>query len=206
MALVDVGADRRAGILTQAGVLAALAKPQFDSPVFRGLFVLQYLMCEQMPPPPPDVPPLADPKAGDPPRTTRQRQEQSHSPPTCAACHKRIDGIGFGFEHYDAVGHWRTQDNGVPVDATGEFVGTLDMDGKFDGAVDMARKLAGSAQVRACAATQWFRYAFGRIETPDDACALAPLVDAFEASRGDMKALVVSIATSDAFRFRQVTP
>jgi hypothetical protein len=192
--------------MTQVGVMSALAKPLYDSPVFRGLFVLEYLMCEQMPPPPPDVPPLADPKPTDPPRTTRQRQEASHSPPTCAACHRRIDGIGFGFEHYDAIGRWRTQENGVTVDATGEFVGTRDLDGKFDGAPDMARKLAASAQVRECVATQWFRYAFARIESAADACARKPLVDAFEASRGDMKALLVSIATSDAFRFRQVSP
>ena len=53
--------------------------------------------------------------------TTRQKFEQHLNTPVCGACHKTIDGIGFGFENYDAVGAYRTEENGIPVDASGEI-------------------------------------------------------------------------------------
>ncbi len=200
-ALVETPPGQRAGILTQAGIMAALAKTITDSPVHRGVFVLDHLLCTQIPDPPADIPPLPEPRVGEPARTTRQRVEQSHSNPTCAACHKMIDGIGFGFENYDAIGRYRTKENGIAVDSSGEFVGT-DIDGRFDGAVDMGRKLAKSGQVMDCVAKQWFRYGFGRVEAPADACALSPIQDGFRASGGDMKGLLLTMVKSDAFRYR----
>jgi hypothetical protein len=202
MELVDVGAGKRAGILTQAGVLAAHAKPGVDSPVHRGLFVLDRLLCTKLPDPPGNVPPLEETRPGDPPKTTRQRFEQSHSPPECAVCHKLIDGVGFGFGHYDAVGRWRNDEGGVPVDVRSALAGTRDIDGPFTGAIELGARLARSEQVAACVATQWFRYGFGRTETEADACALAPIARALAGSNGDMKALLVAIVKSDAFRYR----
>lgn len=206
MGLVDVGNGKRSGILTQAGVMAAFAKTMVDSPVFRGLFVMRQFLCMDVGNPPENVPALGEPNAGEAPKTMRQRQEQSHNLPACIGCHKSIDGIGFGFGHYDAVGAWRDKDNGIDVDATGELVATRDANGKFDGAVELGQKLAKSGQVQQCVSTQWFRYAFGRAETDDDACALRPIVEKFASSQGDMKQLVRAIATSDAFRYRHATP
>lgn len=202
--LVDVGSGKRAGLLTQAGIMAAFAKTMVDSPVFRGLYVMRQFLCLDVGNPPKDVPTFSEiPASGEAPMTTRARQTQSHAAPTCASCHKLIDGIGFAFEHYDAAGAWRDQDNGIAVDATGELVGTQDVDGKYDGALELAGKLAKSRQVDQCVATHWFRYAFGRAETDDDDCALKPIVDEFVASGGDVKHLVRTIATSDAMRFRR---
>ena len=116
--LVEVDGAHRAGILTQAGLLAGLAGPVNDSPVKRGVLVLNSLLCQTPPPPPAGVNtnvPGFDPSA---PSTTRSRLETQHAVGSCAGCHTRIDGIGFAFDHYDAVGQWRDQENGLPVDAS----------------------------------------------------------------------------------------
>ena len=42
-----------------------------------------------------------------------------------------MDKIGFGFEHFDAVGRWRDQESGKPIDASGEIVGA-DVPGTFE--------------------------------------------------------------------------
>jgi hypothetical protein len=172
--------------------------------VFRGLFVMEHLLCTELKAPQ-GIPPLEEPKAGDPPRTTRQRHEQSHSPPTCAVCHKQIDGIGFGFGNFDAIGQWRDTENGVPVDARGELVGAGDADGPFSGVAELAQRLAGSARVGECVTNQWFRYAFGRVESAGDRCARRSIQDELVDAKGDMKALLLAIVKSDAFRFRPPT-
>lgn len=202
--LVELNSAQRSGILTQPAVMAAFAKPMTDSATFRGLFVMRQMLCQETGEPPPGVSTtIPAPAPGSAPVTTRQQQERSHAAPTCAACHKRIDGIGFAFSHYDAVGAWRDQDNGLPVDASGEMVGTRDLNGPFRGAKELGTKLAGSAQVKQCVASHWFRWSFGRTETDADSCALLPIVNEFVSSKGDFKKLLKAIATSDAFRYRQ---
>lgn len=158
MELVDVGADKRSGILTQAGLMAAFAKPTTNSPVFRGLFVMNQLLCAETGAAPLNIPSLSiETKPGESPMTMRQRQTQSHAAASCAACHKLIDGIGigFGFEHYDAVGAWRDKDNGITVDSSGELVGIGDVDGTFDGVVQLGEGLSSSVQVQQCVVTNW---------------------------------------------------
>jgi hypothetical protein len=82
--------------------------------------------------------------------------------------------------------------------------GSDDMDGEFDGAVELAQRLAGSEQVQACVAQQWFRFALGRLETEDDQCAFDHMTEAFDASDHDVRSLVRTIVLSDSFRFRRV--
>jgi hypothetical protein len=115
-----------------------------------------------------------------------------------------MDGIGLGFESYDPVGRWRTQDQGLPIDASGNIVATDDANGAFNGGVELAAKLAGSAEVRGCVVRQWFRYANGRSEIPNDACTLGTLNQQFDSEGHDMRELLVNIVMSDAFRYRMV--
>src|SRR4029079_7387232 len=138
-----------------------------------------------------------DPKPG---ATTRERFATHETIASCAACHKSIDGIGMGFEAYDAIGAFRTMDEGQPVDAKGTLLGAPEITGPFDGAVQLAGKLAGTKQVQQCMARQWFRFALGRFEAASDGCSLKSMFDAFEASGHDVRQLLASIATSDAFR------
>jgi hypothetical protein len=199
---VDLDPAQRAGLLTRAAFLATHAHENQTSPVARGVAVLRNVLCVALPDPPPNVdnaPP--DPKPG---ATTRERFAAHESIASCAACHKSIDGIGMGFEAYDAIGAWRTMDAGRVVDATGNVVGAPELAGPFDGAVALSKKLAGSAQVQQCVARQWFRFALGRMETASDGCSLKAMFDGFQASGHDVRKLLASVATSDAFRYRKV--
>jgi Protein of unknown function (DUF1592)/Protein of unknown function (DUF1588)/Protein of unknown function (DUF1595)/Protein of unknown function (DUF1587)/Protein of unknown function (DUF1585) len=195
-------AGQRAGILTQPGLLAGFAHETAGSPVLRGVFVLDRLLCAKPAPPPPNVPPAPAANESGPASTTRQKFEQHLNSPVCNACHQTIDGIGFGFENYDAVGAYRTEESGIPVDASGEVLGSLDADGSFDGAVELGARLAGSKQTQACVSRFWYRYAFGLADGDVNACALLPVVRDFQSSGLDLQELVVAIVRSSSFRTR----
>jgi hypothetical protein len=189
----------RAGFLTQGTFLAANSDPDQTVPVRRGRFVREQLLCQPMPPPPNNIvitPPLVDPST-----STRNRFIAHEKVEPCKSCHAQMDPIGFGFEHYDPIGQWRTNDGPSAVDASGALTGT-DVDGPFDGAVALMKKLSASTQVANCVATQWFRFANGRTETTADACTLKAIAQQFTSSSQDMRTLPAAIATSDVFRYR----
>jgi hypothetical protein len=189
--------------LTSSGFLASTSHAVNPSPVQRGVFVLERLLCAPTPAPPANVDTNPPQGGEDQPQTNRERYAEHSSNPTCAGCHTMIDGIGFGFEHYDSMGVWRDEDGGRPVDATGQLVAGSDVDGPFDGAVELAHRLADSDTVRDCVATQWFRYSLGRNVEGEDACTEASLKADFAQSGGDVRELLVAIARSDAFRYRR---
>jgi hypothetical protein len=76
------------------------------------------------------------------------------------------------------------------------------VDGPFNGAQELASRLASSSQVESCLATQWFRYGMGRGEQAGDVCSLNQIKAQFAETGGDFRELLVSMATSDVFRFR----
>ena len=195
---------QRAGLLTQAAFLSMHAHANQTSPVRRGLMVRKNLLCTELPDPPANVdntPPDPDPNA-----TTRERFAAHVADASCAGCHQLIDPIGLGFENYDALGRFRADENGLPVDASGELQQAGASSGTFNGAVELAHKLATSPEVRACVGKQWFRFALGRIEREGDACSVQRLSEDFAAADYDVRALLLSLVTSDAFRLRKVTP
>jgi hypothetical protein len=109
----------RAGILGQAGPLAALAFPARTSPTVRGRFVLAKFLGINAPDPPANVPPLAERPAT--PGTMRDRMLAHKLSPSCANCHVLFDPLGLALENFDSVGGWRTMDAGAPIDASGAF-------------------------------------------------------------------------------------
>ncbi len=190
-----------AGLLTQPAVLAKLAAPDQSSPVRRGVFVLDKLMC-QPPPPPPNanfVPP--EPNQA---QTTRERFS-AHETEGCATCHVRIDGIGFLFESYDGMGVFRREENGHAIDASGRIERPRDAEiaGPLEGVDVLQRRLASSGQVSDCIAQQWLRFALGRALDDGDACSLHEVQRRFADAGGSFDALLLAIADSDSFR-RQV--
>jgi hypothetical protein len=192
---------QRAGVLTQAGVLATHSLPDQSSPVARGKFVREQLLCTTPPPPPPNL--NVTPPEVDPTKPTRERFAAHTADASCAACHQLMDPIGFGFEGYDAIGRFRAMDGGRAVDDSGSITSTTDANGPFQGARQLAERLAGSAQVRDCVATQWFRYAMGRYDGAGDMCSLAPLRQAFGATGGDLQELLVALTQTEAFLKRR---
>lgn len=202
---VELDPRERAGILTLPTVLASHARPTNGSPPLRGVFVLERLLCAR----PPDPPPDADTTVPEVPEgetvTNRELFESRTGAAACQGCHVQIDGIGFGFEHYDSLGRFRTEDNGLPVDARGEVVRFEDIQGSFDGAVELSERLAESQTVQACVTENWFSYAQGREATEADTCSLAELDVVMAESGGDIRELLVAIATSRAFTHKVIT-
>jgi uncharacterized protein DUF1592/uncharacterized protein DUF1588/uncharacterized protein DUF1587/uncharacterized protein DUF1595/uncharacterized protein DUF1585 len=194
-------AQGRSGVLTQAGFLAAQAHPDQTSPVLRGKFVRTRLMCQNVPMPPMDVD-ITPPAVTSAPTARERFAAHESAGGSCISCHVMMDPIGLAFETFDAIGQFRTTENGATIDVSGMIVGSRDVNGAFTGVRDLAGKLAASDQVRDCVATQWFRYAAGRTEEVPDGCSLTTLQDAFGASGGDLTELVVAMTQTDAFWYR----
>ena len=141
---VTFDAGQRAGILTLAGFLTVTGASDGSSPVRRGHAVYTRMLCGTLPDPPGNVPP---PKPPTPGLTTRQRFEMHDMNACTGACHLAMDPIGYGFEHYDGIGAFRTTDQNLPVDSSG----TITLDGKketFADAPGLAKLLAESPRPR----------------------------------------------------------
>jgi len=199
-AQVDLPSDERAGILTRAGFLASQAHETNGSPVLRGVFVAERVLCREFGMLPDEVDTSLGREDPDMPSTTtnRERFEALTSPSTCQGCHRQINGIGFAFEHYDSTGAYRELDNGFAVDASGELVWT-DVDGEYAGAVGLSERLAESDTVRECVAENWVRYTLGRAPQREDACLVERARGALEQSGGDLRELLVAVVTSPDF-------
>jgi mono/diheme cytochrome c family protein len=107
---------RRGGLLGQASVLAVTSYPNRTSVVMRGRWLLANMLGAPPPPPPLDVPALKEPGVEGQPKSLRERMEAHRRNPACASCHQRMDPLGFTLENFDAVGKWRNEADGVPVD------------------------------------------------------------------------------------------
>jgi len=197
---IQLDPTQRAGILTLGSLLTINAHSNQTSPVHRGKLVRERFLCDQMPPPPPNV--MTIPPEPNPSSTARERFAQHSSNVACGGCHSLMDPLGFGFENYDAMGRFRTEESGKPIDPSGN-ISQSDIDGKFVGVVDLAKKLASSGDVRNCYTTQWFRFAFGRGETNEDACTLSTVGAQFAAKQGNIKELLVAFTQTDAFLYRR---
>lgn len=189
-----------AGILTLPALLAVQGKPDESSPIYRGRFVRELLLCQQLPAPPANIPPAPSVTSGV---STRERAAQHEVDPTCAGCHQLLDQVGFGFENYDTLGRYRTEDGGKPIDASGKLVATRDADGAFNGVLELANKLAGSAEVKECVTRQWFRFAINRFEQPVDGCSMKSVLDSFDAAGQNLSVLPQAIVQTDAFLYRR---
>jgi Protein of unknown function (DUF1592)/Protein of unknown function (DUF1588)/Protein of unknown function (DUF1585)/Protein of unknown function (DUF1595)/Protein of unknown function (DUF1587) len=201
---VSLPEEQRAGILTRSAFLAGLSHRGGNSPPIRGNGVALRLLCQAPSSPPPGAD-LSMPQAapGDGPKTTRTLFEERTSPATCMQCHQSLNGIGFGFEHYNAAGGYQTSDQGLPINTQGVILGTERVQ-SFDGAIQLSKILSESTAVHHCATERWLRYAFGRDLAKEEAQVLEKLALEFYKNGGDVKALLLEIAVSPSFRLRNV--
>jgi hypothetical protein len=202
MERLDLDPAERAGIFTLSSTLAIHATPTLTSPVLRGKLVREQFLCDRVPDPPPGI--VIQAPEYEPGTPARERWAAHSEDPVCAGCHQLMDPIGFGFEAYDAIGAFRTHDEGTPVDDSGRLNDAGELDGEFQGARELAERLAGSDTVRACVSRQFFRLAFDRIEGTDDACSVQTIYESFAESGWDMRELLVGLARADAFRYRRI--
>jgi hypothetical protein len=125
---VPVPGDARRGLLGHGSLQLVTSNPNRTSPVMRGKWILENLIGTAAPTPPPDVPPL-DEKPTATAKSVRERIEQHRASPACAGCHKIMDPIGLAMENFDAIGRWRTIDEGVAIDASGQLVDGTPLNG-----------------------------------------------------------------------------
>ena len=198
----DGTASPRRGLLTTAAAMASAAHSDSTSLVERGAFVRQHVLCLPVPAFPGDID--IDGTLGDHSNlpTARQRLEPLMLEPSCNGCHLGINPFGFPFEAYDWVGAHRLEENDAQIDTSVE-IDIAVFAGSFANASELVVALAESELAQDCYATHWYRYAMGRRETDEDACSLDEIRTAFSASEGDVRELLVAIATSDGFRFRK---
>ena len=118
---VPLRGAQRGGLITQASILTVSSYPTRTSPVLRGKWLLENILGSP-PPPPPSVETL-DENGSKTFKTLRERLENHRNQGTCATCHQKMDALGVGVENFDAIGAWRTQDGGSPIDSSGELPG-----------------------------------------------------------------------------------
>lgn len=199
-ARISLGKLGRVGLLQQASFLSVFAHEDESAPVLRGKAVLERLLCETLPRPQDFgidlVLPPPDPKA-----TTRERFAEHSTKAACASCHVKIDGIGFSFENFDAVGRLRNVEQDKPIDSSGH----LELDDREMMVTDsaaLARALAGSADLSKCLARQVVRFAHGgdAPEVEDDF--IAGTRGLPSAERDSIAGLVLAYVQSDWFAWR----
>ncbi|MEZ4256236.1 MAG: DUF1592 domain-containing protein [Polyangiales bacterium] len=201
---VDLDPSERAGMLTRAGFLTVHAGQTATSPIRRGVYMLRNVLCYDIPPPPANVdnsPVEATDLDEGGVLTVRKQTEIRTSPGSCAGCHNEINGLGFAFEHYDAIGAWQDEEavTGGDIDASANLSHAgAEFDGPVDGAVKLSEKLAMSPAVAQCATEKWFQVAVRRSPVPLDDCAVASVRDTVSSS-GSIRELLLAIITSDAF-------
>ena len=191
----------RGGVLTQASVLTVTSNPTRTSPVKRGKWILENILGTPPPPPPPDVPELKEDKETVLKGSLRERMEQHRANPNCATCHERMDPLGFGFENFDAIGGWRTEDGKFTIDASG----VLPDGKKFNGPAELKKVLLGKEeQFRRCLTEKLLTYALGRGVEAADRPAVEKISKAVAADHNRFNRMVLEIVESDPFLRRTV--
>ena len=196
---VSLAGTERGGVLTHGSLLMVTSYPTRTSPVLRGKWILENLLGAPPPPPPPDVPALAD-GAETSAGSLREALEQHRASPACAACHARLDPLGFALEGFDAVGGHRTEDGGVPVEASGALPdGTL-----VDGPAGLRRVLLERRdEFVETLAARLLTYALGRGLESYDRPAVREIRRRTEAAGYRFSALVAATVDSVPFRLRR---
>jgi hypothetical protein len=196
---VSLDPSQRAGLLTQPALQVLGSFATRNSPSHRGTYIDERFLCMVIPAKPPAVPNLV-PAAG---MSLRAILSTNVANPTCQGCHTLIDQPGLAFEVFDAIGRWRTMDDGAPVDVSGLAFYNLFGNGAsptpFDGPIELATDLAMATPSRQCMARQWLAYVGNTTAAMIDDATLAPVYASFQASSFNLPALIVAVLTSDAF-------
>lgn len=188
----------RGGLLTQAAFLTGhSSSATTTSPILRGTFVLRRLACLDIPEPPANAVSQMPPPPAQPPVTTRDLFTWKTSMTECSGCHTLINPVGFAFEEFDAVGRHRTEENGAPVDASGQLSAPQALN--FNGAKDLSAQLATLPETAACYASNWLEYAYARPATDADRATLADLQHSLSAPGFGAKQMLLRLARSAAF-------
>ncbi len=186
---------RRTGLLSHISFNALYSHPGRSSATLRGKFVREVLLCQDIPTPPANVDfSIVENTTGEL-RTARERLERHVTTDACAGCHSLMDPVGLALESFDAMGMLRSEENGAPIDTSGELDGT-----PYEDAAGMGRALRDHPALGPCLVRSLYRYAVGREPEPGEGGLLAYLNERFTESEYRVTELMREIVLSDGFR------
>jgi hypothetical protein len=202
---LDRTESSRWGLLGKGAILTISSQPGRTSPVIRGNWVLRNLIGVPAPDPPANVPALpvhmGDPAGNAKIPSMREQMEQHRSDPRCQGCHKLMDPIGFALEPFDAIGQWRSQDAGNPIDTHSQMYDGTPVDGP-DGVRTFLLKH--QDQYLRNVTQNLLTYALGRGVEYDDMPAVRRVLHAAAADNYRLKSLITAVVLSDNFRMNVV--
>jgi hypothetical protein len=196
---VELNDKKRGGVLGQGAILLVTSYPTRTSPVLRGKWVLENIMGTPPPPPPPNVPPLAE-SAANSARSLREQLEKHRADRACASCHSRLDPLGFSLEQYDAIGRFRTEENGAPIEASGSLPDGTAIDGP-EGLKKVV--LSRRDEFVECLTAKMLTYALGRGLEYYDQPAVRGIRRQAAGEDYRFSALILGIANSVPFQMRR---
>lgn len=200
MTEVSLAGTERLGLLTQGSFLTVTSHPNKTSPVKRGKWVLEQLLCASPPPPPPGVEANLEGEMTEG-LSLREKLALHRTEPSCAVCHASMDPIGLAFENYDATGAYRTMDGTVAIDPAGELPGA----GLFADALELAALLAADDRFDRCVTRQLAVYGLGRgFAGASDNALLDQMEASMVANGGTLGAAIAAIIANPAFTMRGV--
>lgn len=189
---------KRLGLLTQAGMLTGTITTNESNPVLRGSFIVNKLLCMSIQlPTDPNILAMVKIPENVSGATARERFTKHREQAICSGCHMVLDPVGFAFENYDAIGQWRDTENGVTIDASGQVPGGTPVSGP----VELVKSLAATDAAQACFAQHWLEFGYGKTLDTGDLCAQEAITNAFKASGGNIKKLLVDLTQTDAFLY-----
>lgn len=194
---IETDPSQRAGVLTMPAILTMTSNPDTPNIVRRGVWIAEAILCAAPPPPPEGVPLDIEPEPGE---TERERLARHRADPSCASCHDLIDPLGFAYEGYDAIGRYRTEVDGEPVDDLGNLP-----DGReFNGVVELAELLTESDEFKSCVTDKLMTYSLGRTLSTEEQCVVAAIAAESVTTESTLSDLLWAVVSSRAFQFQEV--
>ncbi len=195
---VTLDAKQRAGVVTHPYLLATFAYPKASSPIHRGVFLTRNIVGRALKPPPMAV--VFKDADFAPNLTMREKITELTRPKACQGCHSVINPLGFSLEQYDAVGRFRTQDNGRPVDVASDYATDDGNIVRFAGARDVAEFAANSEQAHGMFVEILFHQLVKQPMAAYGPDTMKRLRESFAASGFNVQKLIVDIATISALQ------
>ncbi len=195
---VTLPAGTRGGLLFQGAWLTASSEANRTSPVKRGRFLLERILCRSVPPPPANVPAFKEPEGEV---TMRERLAEHRKSPACAGCHNLLDPVGLGLEELDGIGSLRTLEAGTPIDTSGGVsadANSFVADVPYSGGLELAARLKDDPRFARCLTQKLYGYALGRNLADGDQPYWEALANA--GAKPTLAQLISAIALSPAFR------
>ena len=198
--MVSLDGSPRRGVLTHGSFLTLTSNPNRTSPVLRGKWILENILGTPPPAAPQDVPPIEREEVAALDASFRKRMELHRQEPRCAGCHFAMDAVGFAFEHYDAIGSWRADDQGDSI----ESAGSLLTGERFENALDLSLVIANDRREEflRCFTERLLTYAIGRGPEFTDQCAIDEILKKAEANNYRFSSFLLGVIECAPFQMR----